>query len=367
MSEGSVIGVLFNLLLYVILIFSFYNKQSFKSSINRKFIVISCGVLFCLWPFYAGDYYHYQEDVEKASFESLEWSIEPVYIWIIDIFHRNYFIFRIIVWIGGLFLYREALFNLGFRSIDAFLIALLMCLPSFAGARAYPAMIVFIYGISVIFKNRNCLFYKIGGCAICLSSIAFHKQCAVLMIIFLISLFFKPSWIKVIISLVIIGIILKTLQSYFDLFLFTYQRSEEVNMASAAGNKISYYATQDSSYKFSASGSLNFIFGYLPIFYGIIYYLKHVNSFESLPFLLSRFARMLPITFIAFTAIVLVVKEINPLSMRVLGMANVPLAILVIYGYKNDWRKKFSKICLRLTIMFYLWLLVYQCYCNLIS
>lgn len=367
MAEGNVVGVIFNLFLYIILILSFYNRKEFNNITNRSSLVVSIAVMFCIWPFFSGDYFHYKEMVETELLDNLEWKLESIYIYIIKYVHRNYFLFRIVVWIGGLFLYREALNNFGFFGCNAFSIALLMILPYFAGARAYPAMMIFLFGLSIIFKERYRYSYIVLGALICSTSIFFHKQCAILILIYLISLFFKPTWLKIGLCLIGLTLIVKIFQNYLDLFLLSFERGDEANVASSAGNKLSWYATQDTSYAFSPSGTFNFILTYLPILYSVVYYLNHVSVFEKLPFMFCRFARMLPIFVVIAISITCVTRGFNPLTYRVLNMAYLSLIMLVIYGFKYDWEKKFSRISLLLTIIFYLWRISYQVYCCFMS
>ncbi len=364
MAEGSFLGVFFDSILYFILVLTFIYRRRITN--NRNVIVTTIAVLYCLFPLY-GDYYHYKELVEKAdSIINLEWKIEPIYIWLISFVKGNYFLFRMIVWIGGLYLYKETLNNFSFRSCDAFSIALLMSLPSFAIARVYPAMIIFLFGLSIIFKNKYSLCSILLGISFCLLSIVFHKQCAVLILGYILSIIFKPTWLKISLFIIVFFLLLKIFQNYFDIFLYTFERGDEADVTSSAGSKVMTYATQDYSYTFSLSGTLNLFLTYLPVIYGVIFYLRHNKIFEQLPFIISRLARLIPIIFIMSIAIAFVVRDINSLSLRIMNMAYLPLIILTIYGYQHDWQKKFTTRILKFTIIFYSWTLIYNCYCNLV-
>lgn len=179
MENLTPIQALFNLLLWVIIMLVLRPALTppHRLSNTRRWWGILLILIFCLFPFWGGDYFHYLEIFNdmKQGYDS---SIESFYKWLIINVTNRYVGFRLIVWGIALLL----LFSAYKRCEQAFDLSLFyfaaLYLPWFSYARASLAMACVIFGATLLTdttQKANFLSILLGLFIIG-SSIFFHKS-----------------------------------------------------------------------------------------------------------------------------------------------------------------------------------------------
>ena len=195
---GCFIDILFFLVLFLI------SKQSLKRGIpqNRINICLLIILLFCIFNFCSGDFYHYYEtiqDLSRSHINISQWKLgdhmEVPYLLISKFVDYHYFAFRIIIWGGALFLSYLTAKRLNVdRGLWLFCFSA-FSLSLFAYARVSLAMAISFYGMSLIVKpnkkNSNSSFSSFSvlmGIFLVGSSILFHKSAVIMLLIVPLSL-----------------------------------------------------------------------------------------------------------------------------------------------------------------------------------
>lgn len=143
---------------------------------NKKYIVCFLLFVFCLYPFFAGDYFHYNVIYNETK-QGFSRGLEDFYKWIILNICNSYTFFRIIVWGGALWLTLSAYKRI--RPLDGLSITFfsLLYLPWFSYARVSLAMASIFMGLCLIVKpinRRHFLSYTLGLLIMC-CSVFFHR------------------------------------------------------------------------------------------------------------------------------------------------------------------------------------------------
>ncbi len=152
----------------------------FRLSKSASLIGMSLILLFCLFPFWAGDYYHSIDSfntIKKGGYSAFE----DVYIWIINNIAFSYTFFRLLVWGTGLSLLFYAYKRIGLSfDLSLFFFGTLY-LPLYSYARASLAMSMIVLGLSFLYKpiNLSKVFSFIIGLAFIGCSLFFHRSALV--------------------------------------------------------------------------------------------------------------------------------------------------------------------------------------------
>ena len=191
---------------------------------NQKYwFAVFLFFLFCLFPAWGGDYFHYREAfrVLKNGYFS---HMEEVYIYIVKNIANTYFEFRLIVWGGAAYLLLKTFKNLSLDSKIALCVFCLLFMPRFSYARVSLAMVLGFFGASIILKRFN--FWRlITGLVLIGVSFFFHKTAAfgigVILLSFLLNRFLNKKVIILLIALIPVMIIImeNALTSFVDLDL----------------------------------------------------------------------------------------------------------------------------------------------------
>ena len=170
---------LFNLfvwgILFIIVKKAFHHPFR-HNKLDRNIIVLLI-LLFCLFPFFGGDYFHYREMYNEYNMGGFI-PLEGVYKWIIANLSFSYLSFRLIVWGSALLILFKA-----YRRVDVpfdLTIALFasMFMIWFSYARVSLAMAMILLGLTFIvksYKKKHVLSVIMGICFI-LCSEAFHRS-----------------------------------------------------------------------------------------------------------------------------------------------------------------------------------------------
>lgn len=182
----------FSGLLYF-MILALYNKRAFsfcsaglglyrESSRNKLFIYLV--FIYCLCAFYCGDWAHLQT-ILKNSLDAeyiAGYGIEQVYCLLNERLHGNYFLFRTVVWGGGLICLYHSLKYAGVNPCNSLFFLFGIYITAFAYSRAGCALAIFYLGFVLLFQpneNRTKLSLAIA-ISLIVASTFFHRSLLVL-------------------------------------------------------------------------------------------------------------------------------------------------------------------------------------------
>lgn len=136
-------------------------------------------LLFCLYPYWGGDYFHSMhsfEDIKAGEYNHFE----DIYGWIIS-WAPSYTLYRFIVWGTALSILFIAYKRVG-NNFDLSLFYFgALYMQRFSYARASLAMAIILFGMTIIykpFKKHKFLSYFLGALVICCSEF-FHRSALV--------------------------------------------------------------------------------------------------------------------------------------------------------------------------------------------
>ena len=141
---------------------------------NNYFFACLLILIFCIYPAWGGDYFHYRE-----SFFSIKQNgytnMEIPYQYIIKNIADTYFQFRLMVWGVALLLLYYTQKSLPVPLVLCSVIFCLLFLPRFSYARVSLAMSMTYFGLVVLLNKKTRINYIIGF-AIIGASYFFHKS-----------------------------------------------------------------------------------------------------------------------------------------------------------------------------------------------
>lgn len=179
--------VFLNLLLYLLILLLarkgvakvFVDKSSFR-------VLIVVFLLFCLYPAWSGDYFHYRESFPLIKKGWLS-HMENVYVFIIENIVASYFQLRLVVWGTAILALYYSYKNLNINCYLAFTIFAVMFVHRFSYARVSLAMALSFLGLSLILSSKK-HYNFIFGAVFLISSLFFHKTALFGVSIILVSL-----------------------------------------------------------------------------------------------------------------------------------------------------------------------------------
>lgn len=169
--------VFIDILLYLLALLCLWGAMVGKKVYGaQRFTGYLAVILFLLFAYWGGDYFHYLDGYNNIKSDSgFESSFESVYYWIAAV-SPSYFFFRLWIW-GSCF----ALVVLVFKKLRipvhlgiVFFVSLALLRISYA--RASLAMAIMYYGLALFEANRRSFLVSIIGIAVIASSYFFHKS-----------------------------------------------------------------------------------------------------------------------------------------------------------------------------------------------
>ena len=220
-ESATFIQVLLDLILWVLIFLTLrksYNTPFCLPSSSRRFGIVLI-LLFCLFAFWGGDYFHYKAafiDFNTTGYNNQE----KIYEWFYSTFSFSYTAFRLAIW--GLAL--SALLW-SYRSIaQSFDLALFIfgcCfLPIYSYARVSAAMSIILLGLSfIVNKEKNRLLSVIFGLTLLAVSAFFHKSAPLGIVMALAALFMvNANRTRLFIVAIMAPLIVLVIQQAFDIF-----------------------------------------------------------------------------------------------------------------------------------------------------
>lgn len=294
---------------------------------NKRAAIISFCLLFCIFATFDGDWYHYKDYVEKYfTIYKNNTHIEPLYGFIIEhLTFSSYFLFRLVVWGGGLFILKKALKRMYIDDNTGWFIFMLFSLLHFSYVRVSLGLSILFYGYTFVVKpvlNKRTRSVFLGF-VIMLLSVFFHKSMFVPIILAFVS-FIPFTKIEFIISIIIYPFVCKYAQDYIVEFMFSGDEQiaganyllKEKNNTGIGLNILNhsttiyvalYFIYTSIHYLFKKNNSYNTLF--LRIFhwcYALVYIFFVVSTFTvGGQYLAGRFLQMIyiPFTFLLYYSI----------------------------------------------------------------
>lgn len=170
---------LFDLVLWflIFLVLKQATVYPYKLSQSRRIVGVTLILIFCLFPFWGGDYYHYRDSYEVVRAGWIN-HYEEVYIWVINNLTFSYTSFRLVVWGFALSILFWAYKRIGVNYDLILFFFGAVSLLRFSYARASVAMAILILGLTFLYKpikKGRFLSIVIGSIITC-SAVFFHRS-----------------------------------------------------------------------------------------------------------------------------------------------------------------------------------------------
>lgn len=325
---------------------------------HRKYqILVYFVVLFCVFAFYSGDYYHYMLAFDDLLDKSRQMNIEPIYQDIANI-AKTYHIFRIFVWGSAIFCLIKTIDFAGINRKIAFGIFSILFITQFAYARVSLAMSLMFLGLSTTYTRTK--FYKIIGYGIVLLSLYFHKSAFFGIGAIVASIIFKHFQKSTItISLLCFPIAVFVIKYYIIQFLSL--DFDETAGGLGAGQT---YMTNDAI----AVGPGEFIKNFLwrSVIYLTIYLFIRIvrnGQYKALPENIRIFANCCYIiVYVASLFILDLGINTTVIYNRFLNFMMIPATIFLSYCYCNSIEPKITKLILKFGTLNVFYSIAYSIY-----
>ena len=163
--------------IFYIIVVAFYwhdNVTEFGSPHKGQPFLWFLVLFHLIFAYDGGDTYHYAYNLAYKEMDGME----PIYNVIASLVNYNYFLFRVIVWGSGLFLFVQTVKRFGLDPNKTVFVLYVMFITIYDYARASLAMSIYFYGVSFLcvpIKSRKLVSY-IVGCLIIAISIVFHRS-----------------------------------------------------------------------------------------------------------------------------------------------------------------------------------------------
>lgn len=309
-----------------------------KKSLNLCYLLT---MLFCLFGFWAGDWYHYYHGLEYMrtqqqylNFITLNMdTLELPYYYIAELVNYNYILWRIIVWGLTLFFIYRTMLHLELNKNTFILFFIVIALLNISYARVSLAMAIAFYGYAFTvkpyhFHNIPSIFSYIFGISLIVISLFFHKSAFFLIFIFSLSLvkLNKYTLISIIILFPIVTIFINTTGLNY---LISFYGAEEgfINI-----ERVQFYITSYEKKHVSLAQSVSTLSRYATFYTSFVLLCKII---------LNRFYRNMPYylqTYINVTVWIILISTLfafndvtNVIFYRLLYFSSIPCAIVLSY------------------------------------
>lgn len=341
--------VLFDIVLYILICFIFIRALS-KTAISQSRIAIGSVLilLFFLFAFWGGDYFHYMNgfSIIKQN-PHVEMSFEKVYYWIISI-TPSYLFFRLIVWGGCLVVYMITLSRLKIPIGIGLLFFAAFSLLRLSYARASLAMAIMCLGLAIFAgkRNSNKFISFFIGLGVIFVSFFFHKS-AYFGIVMIISAILLSSINKKGMSIALMIAIVATsfliVRTYIGDLMMASIDSDESNLSLEVGQK---YLGRDISER-GWGGQIRNFAEMVPNYFGLwIYFrLRMKGMLQKSSRQMLLFVNLFLMTILVATVFLFTFGGLNTIFLyhRFMRFNLIPLAIFMSFCYINGYEKKLVK------------------------
>lgn len=319
--------------LFVFIVFSFWKKNvrdiNFASNSQKSLVIFF--LLYLLFAFDGGDYFHYLYGIHTDNQERGEEIYRDIAIFV----SRNYLLFRTIVWGGALTLFLLTVKRLELDIYKSAFLLFAVHISVFDYARASLAMSIYFYGISFLIKpiNNGKIISVLCGVSLAALSVYFHRSMAI--IIPLTFMIYMPLNKKtLIILLLLFAVSSPILNSILNSLMADDIYSEDIS------SKIQSYGRSDREDKaFSTFEWIRRYIQYLTFFIPFIWITIKFYSQQFVGYVSPTMIKLHKLTLgIILLAVSVLMTNISTfiLFYRFLFMSMIPLTILWFYARREN-------------------------------
>lgn len=358
-------GILISLLVYIVL-YVYAQQNIFNGRSNTPLVIHILCILFCIFAFWSGDYYHYPEALSMINLNYIDVTdqhshLEPLYLLIYKYVDGNYIIFRIVIWGLSyiLFLANLKLYNI--QSHYGIPLFIAYYLIMFSYGRVSLGITSLFLGYALITKYKlNIVYTLLGGMLLLLS---YHAHKSMIIPLCLIPLSFlkfnKYSLTFVVICISVIAILFS--ESLAQSFLGM-ETDEDQYTSSIISTANAYY---DANGSFGVSTIITRSVQYISITLPVIYIITNRVSFSTFNknVLYRGILNMMILLILMGVALSIMTSLFSAICYRVFNMAYIPAIIVCAISMKNNCLSlKRHKIIFYTASFYSLYRLIYLIY-----
>lgn len=361
---------LFDLLLWGLIVLDLLpaTKYPYRLSKQRRIIGFTLVMIFCLFPFWGGDYFHYAEAFDTIKHGGYS-AFEEFYQWVIINVADNYFVFRFIVWGLALLMLFYAYKRVGQTPDLSLFYFAAFYLPWFSYARASLAMSCIILGLSFLSKpfKKSSFLSIIIGVALIGCSVFFHRSAVLGIAAFLVSLVFvKSNKTKLIIIIMLFPFLIYFMTQLMDIVMGV--DAGDLDFVFSQRKREGYLNDE-----YSQPGLAATIGAFLnrspvlimPIVYLFLVFKGRYSSFNRIEKIISTYTISIILMSLGF---VFVEKyNTNTLFYRTLLFAYPANAIILSSIKSRNIGGKWFNVLITISLLSSLYSLLYSLYCSLVK
>lgn len=356
--------VLFNLILYVILLFFSWKSLRLDftlKSFNRKFLIIGIFIFF-LFPFFGGDYFHYMEIFDKLK-DGYTGHMETIYLYIAQ-FTGYYTVWRIIVWGSCLFLILNTFQRLDVKYDYCLFFCITLYMLWLSYARVSLAMALVFWGLSYLVKpiHHHRLFSFFLGIVAIGCSYFFHKSalfgigmasCSLLTI--------KMNKSQMIILILLIPLFLGIAENFLNAFMDLKTDAESLQSISSGQSYMSGEYRGQGIGKLISITLIRAPFYFVLCIYGMTIF---QNKYQNFPINIKIFSSISAIIITGASIFAFNFANVNTsvLYYRFLFFSMIPCTIFLAYCFEHHLYGKLIKTILYIGISGNIYTLLYSTY-----
>ena len=345
--DATPLQYLFNLFFYLILCLLSLKSMDKERTALLNWLLI---VVFCVFSFFAGDWFHYQLLMPTISNDFSE----PIYYYFAIFVKRNYLLFRLAVWgMATCFLYNTSKRLRINQNIVSF-VFIWFFLPTFCYARASLAMASYFLGLSLLLwknKKQSSLFQNVFGVMLIALSYVFHRSFLPIIILTPFA-FIKLNTRRTLVLLLLLPVFVNVIFSILGLasegLLLD---NDELESFSSSAQAYANQSRHNFNWKYTLISNLKHIGFYIPFLFVIIK--TKLNRHKIL--LPKVFESLLTIDFIiiiiasTFFIMSRIWNTSDVLGYRFLYMTGIPTSILLSFLLQNGILNKRTTLVLLLS------------------
>lgn len=253
-------------------------KEPYRMHPAIRFMSCFLILIFCLFPFWGGDYFHYNQAFYDYNHGG-NLTQEPLYGWLYSTFSFSYTAWRFVVWGGALFL----LFRAYKRCSENYDLCLFffgaLYVHWFSYARASLAMSFILFGLAFLSmaKTNATMFSRINSCLLGLASLVvaffFHKSALLGIGAAVASLFLLNATRRTILLIaVMIPVMVFALQWGLDYFA-EMELSQDTIITAHYRDRFVNLGEMSGVYRMSLGPFLEQLLAKLPLYFNVVLYI----------------------------------------------------------------------------------------------
>ena len=364
--NDSPICLLGVMLLYIVIciIYSRYYRLSSKKR-SFSFVGIVLIMVFCMFPVYDGDYFHYMELYERLYFYPDETHLEEFYKLIAPM-TGSYTCFRMFIWGAALLVFSLIIKVLKVNKNLAFSFFACMYLPIFAYSRVSLAIAGVMLGVAC-FINSDKLGVKILAFLMILIALPLHKSSPLILPVMLCALIMSCLPRK---ALWFIWLLVPVLSKIVGLYVMPEILTLDVDDSNIeqSVNSMNMYMESDKvqwSLGYYLKKLLEYLSYYMSALIALVFLTKSREDGNYPAYI--RSLALIIVSIVYISTIFLLNNEGNTFVMfyRLLNFLIIPVPVFFALLYQSGWHRRLIRINLYLGLCASLYWLSYSLYAAL--